>query len=203
MAPVVVDPDKVRSFKSAKALEDWYRKNHDKADELWLRVYKQGSGDESVTIGEALDAALCWGWIDGIRKSYDAESYLQRYTLRGKKSIWSQINREHVARLIAEGRMTEHGLRQVDAAKGDGRWDKAYAAGSKLEPPADLLEAIKAEPMAYALYQQLNSQNRYALAFRVHNLRTEAGRKRKIAAFVEMLKRGETIYPNGKGRTPK
>ena len=203
MAPVVVDPDKVRSFKSAKALEDWYRKNHDKADELWLRVYKKGSGVESVTIGEALDAALCWGWIDGIRKSYDAESYLQRYTPRGKKSIWSQINREHVARLIAEGRMTEHGLRQMDAAKADGRWDKAYAAGSKLETPADLLEAIKAEPMAYALYQQLNSQNRYALAFRVHNLKTEAGRKKKIAAFVEMLKRGETIYPNGKPRTPK
>ena len=203
MAPVVVDPGRIRSFQNAKALEDWYRKNHDNTDELWLRVYKKGSDVESVSIGEALDAALCWGWIDGIRKSYDEESYLQRYTPRGKKSIWSQINRDHVARLIAEGRMTEHGLKQVEAAKADGRWDNAYAAGSKLETPPDLLEAIKAEPTAYALYKELNSQNRYALAFRLHNLKTEAGRKKKIAAFVEMLKRGETIYPNGKQRTPK
>lgn len=203
MAPVVVNPDKVRAFESAKALEAWYRKNHDNADELWLKIHKKGSGLKSVSNAEALDAALNWGWIDGIRKAFDDKSFLQRYSPRGKKSIWSQINRDHVARLVAEGRMTEHGLKQVEAAKADGRWDKAYAAGSKLETPPELLEAIKAEPRAYALYRELNAQNRFALAFRLHNLKTEAGRKKKIEAFVEMLKRGETIYPNGKARKAK
>ena len=195
MAPVVVNPAHVRAFKNARALEAWYAKHHNTAPELWIKVHKKGSGLASVTTAEALDCALSWGWIDAIRKSFDERSFLQRYTPRGRKSIWSQINRDHVARLIETGRMTAHGLKQVDAAKADGRWDRAYGAGAKLETPPELLAAIEAEPKAFATFEKLNAQNRFALAFRLHNLRTEAGRNKRIAAFVEMLKRGETIYP--------
>jgi uncharacterized protein YdeI (YjbR/CyaY-like superfamily) len=203
MAPVIVNAKDVREFASAKALEAWYRKHHDTAPELWLRVYKKGSGVPSVTIVEALDVALCWGWIDAIRKSYDEVSYLQRYTPRGKKSIWSQINREHVARLIAEGRMTEYGLVQVEAAKADGRWDRAYAGIARMEFPADLMAAIKAEPKALATFETLSSQNRFALAFRLGNLKTEAARLRNVEKFVAMLKRGETIYPQAAKAKPR
>ena len=195
MAPVVVDPGRIRSFKNAKALEDWYRKNHDSTDELWLRVFKKGSDVESVSIGEALDAALCWGWIDGIRKGFDEKSFLQRYTRRRGKSIWSRINVDNVARLVEEGRMTEHGLREVEAAKADGRWDRAYGGSKDMQVPDDLLAAIEAEPKAKEMLGKLSAQNRFALAFRLHHVRTEAGRRKKIADFVAMLARGETVYP--------
>lgn len=203
MAPVVVNPAHVREFRNRDALYAWYRKNHDKADEIWIRVFKKDSGHPSVTIGEALDCALCWGWIDAIRKSLDEMSYLQRYTPRGRKSIWSRINQGHVARLIADGTMTEHGVKQVDAAKADGRWDRAYGAGARLETPPALLAAIEADPAALAIYERLNAQNRFALAFRVHNLKTPAGRDKRIAAFVDMLRRGETIYPQDLDKPPR
>jgi uncharacterized protein YdeI (YjbR/CyaY-like superfamily) len=174
------------------------RKNHAGADEVWLRIYKKDSGVPSITIAEALDVVLSWGWIDGIRKAFDERSYLQRYTPRRAKSIWSQINREHVARLTKAGRMTSHGQRQVDAAKADGRWDAAYAPmRSALNEhfPDDLRKAIEASPRARQTFQTLGRQNLYALAFRTTNMKTPAGRARKIAALVEMLERGETIYP--------
>jgi uncharacterized protein YdeI (YjbR/CyaY-like superfamily) len=193
--PVKVDPAKVREFKSAQAFEDWLRRNHDKADEVWIKMHKLHTGLPCITTKDSIDVALCWGWIDAIRKSFDETSYLQRFTPRGRKSIWSQVNVENVERLIKEGRMTEHGLKHVEAAKADGRWDKAYASGKKLTIPSDLQEAIDAEPKAKAMLAKLTEQNRYALAFRMHNLKTEAGRKKRIAAFVEMLRRGETIYP--------
>ena len=185
----------IHAFKDQRALEGWYAKNHDKVDELWLKMGKKESGLKSVTAAEALDAALMWGWIDGLRKGFDDKSFLQRYTPRRKRSIWSQINREHVARLTKAGKMTAFGLAQVKAAKADGRWAKAYAAGSKLETPDDLLAAIANEPRAVETYRSLSSINRYALAFRLHNTKTDAGRKKKIERFVEMLKRGKTIYP--------
>lgn len=194
MAPVFVDPDKVREFRDAEAFYAWLGKNHDKADELWIKIHKKASGLASITPAEAIDVCLCWGWIDGIRKGFDDKSFLQRYTPRGKKSVWSQINVDNVARLIEEGRMTEHGLAQVEAAKADGRWEKAYRARD-MEVPADLLAAIEAEPKANEMFGKLTAQNRFALTFRVHNLKTEAGRKKKVAEFVDMLARGETIYP--------
>jgi uncharacterized protein YdeI (YjbR/CyaY-like superfamily) len=126
MAPIKVDPKKVRTFKDADSFYDWLGKNHDRADEIWIKIHKVGSGLKSITPTQAIDAALCWGWIDAVRKGFDATSYLQRYTPRGKNSTWSQINVENVARLIREGRMTQHGLKHVDAAKADGRWDRAY-----------------------------------------------------------------------------
>jgi uncharacterized protein YdeI (YjbR/CyaY-like superfamily) len=195
MPPVKVDRSKVNEFEDAAAFCNWLGAHHDKEDEVWIRIYKVGSALKSITPKEAIDVCLCWGWIDAVRKSLDARSYLQRYTRRGKKSIWSKINVDNVARLIAEGRMTEHGLRKVEAAKADGRWDRAYGSGKTMTVPDDFQAAIDAEPKAKKMLAKLSAQNRFALAFRVHNIKTVAGRAKKIAAFVEMLKRGETIYP--------
>lgn len=195
MAPVTVNPDKVREFPDAKAFYQWLAKHHDKENELWIKIHKVDSGLKSITPKEAIDVVLCWGWIDAIRKSFDGQSYLQRYTPRGRKSIWSLINVDNVARLIQEGRMTGHGLKEVEAAKVDGRWDRAYGSGNGMKIPDDLQAAIDAEPAARAMLAKLSAQNRFALAFRIHNIKTEAGRIKKIAAFVEMLKRGETIHP--------
>ena len=197
MAPVKVDPANVREFKTADAFYKWLGKNHDKADEVWIKIHKLKSGLASITPKEAIDVVLCWGWIDGIRKGLDETSFLQRYSPRGKKSVWSKINVDNVARLVEEERMTEHGLVHVEAAKADGRWDRAYRVKAS-ELPADLQAAIDIEPKAKAMLAKLSAQNRFALAFRVNNLKTEAGRKKRIAAFVEMLKKGETIHPQGK-----
>jgi uncharacterized protein YdeI (YjbR/CyaY-like superfamily) len=194
MPPVKVDPKKVREFTDAQSFYDWLSKHHETETEVWIKIHKLSSGLPSITPVEAIDVVLCWGWIDAIRKGLDDKSYLQRYTWRGKKSTWSQINVDNVARLIAEGRMTPHGLKHVEAAKADGRWDKAYRAKGA-EMPADLQAAIDAEPAAKAMFETLNSQNRFALIFRTINLKTEAGRRKKIADIVAMLKRGETIYP--------
>jgi len=195
MAPVRVDPDKVHEFADAARFYAGLGTHHDSADEVWIKIHKVGSGLPSITPKEAIDVVLCWGWIDAVRKSLDETSYLQRYTPRTRKSIWSKINVDNVARLIDEGRMTEHGLREVEAARADGRWDRAYGAGKDMKIPDDLQAAIDAEPEARAMLARLSAQNRFALAFRTHNMKTEAGRKRKIESFVEMLKRGETIYP--------
>ncbi|PLP60932.1 hypothetical protein CYK37_01100 [Mesorhizobium loti] len=198
MAPVVVDPANVREFPDADSFYRWLGQNHAGETEIWIKVHKVGSGLPSITPLEAIDVVLCWGWIDAIRKGLDKTSYLQRYTPRSKKSIWSQINVDNVARLIQEGRMTEHGLREVDAAKADGRWAKAYKGSKDMTVPDDLQAAIDAEPAAREMFAKLSSQNRFALVFRVHNMKTDVGRRKKIADFVAMLKRGEMIYPQGK-----
>ncbi|WP_425068093.1 YdeI/OmpD-associated family protein [Reyranella sp.] len=197
MPPVKVDPEKVREFATEASFYRWLGKHHDTESEVWIKIHKVGSGLTSITPKEAIDVILCWGWIDGIRKGFDDRSFLQRYTPRGAKSVWSQINVDNVARLIEEGRMTAHGLKQVEAAKADGRWARAYRVkDSKI--PDDLQAAIDAEPEAKAMLAKLSAQNRFALVFRIENLKTEAGRKKKIEAFVEMLKRGETLYPQGR-----
>jgi uncharacterized protein YdeI (YjbR/CyaY-like superfamily) len=198
MAPIVPAAAHIKSFRTAKQFEDWMRRNHARADEIWLRVYKKGSGVATVTTSEALDVALCWGWIDGIRKSFDEESFLQRYTPRRARSVWSQINRDNVARLVAAGRMTPHGQAQVDAAMADGRWDAAYAplrSATVDTVPEDLRAAIEASPKALATFTRLGRQNLFALAFRTNAMKTPAGRARKIASLVAMLERGETIIP--------
>jgi uncharacterized protein YdeI (YjbR/CyaY-like superfamily) len=203
MAPVEVNPDKIRAFKDAESFYKWLGKHHAREDEIWIKIHKVDSGLRSITPKQAIDVVLCWGWIDAIRKGFDDKSYLQRYTPRSRKSIWSRINIDNVARLIDEGRMTEHGLKQVDAAKADGRWDRAYGGGSNMKIPPDLQAAIDAEPKAKAMLLRLSAQNRFALAFRTHNMKTEAGRIKKIKTFVDMLKRGETIYPQGKKKGKK
>jgi len=198
MAPVIPDPRKIKSFSSVAAFERWMKGNHARETEIWLKVHKKDSGLPSVTTAQALEVALCWGWIDGIRKSLDERSFLQRYTPRRAKSLWSQINRDHVARLVKAGRMTPFGQKQIDLAKADGRWDAAYAplrTASDATMPADLRAAIAANPRALETYRTLGRVNLFALAFRTNNMRTPAGRARKIAALVAMLARGKTIVP--------
>jgi uncharacterized protein YdeI (YjbR/CyaY-like superfamily) len=198
MAPVVPNPKRIKSFPTEAAFEAWLSSNHARETELWLRIYKKASGTPTVTYAQALDVALCWGWIDGLRKAFDDRSFLQRFTPRTPRSIWSQINQAHVARLRKAGRMTPHGQRQVDAAKQDGRWDAAYApmrSATVATIPADLRAAIEANPRARKTFRTLGRMNLFALAFRTNHVKTAAGRARKIAALVEMLANGKTIVP--------
>jgi uncharacterized protein YdeI (YjbR/CyaY-like superfamily) len=201
MAAVRVDPKKVREFRDAETFYAWLGKNWNKETEIWIKIHKVGSGRPTITPKEAIDVVLCWGWIDAIRKGFDETSFLQRYTPRGKKSAWSAINVENVARLIAAKKMQPPGLAHVEAAKADGRWQNAYSM--RAAPPADLLAAIRAEPKALKMYETLTAQNRFALTFRTVSMKTEAGRKKKIASIVTMLKKGETIHPQGKRSTDR
>lgn len=195
MAPVRIDPEKVHEFADAESFYAWLAEHGAREREVWIKIHKVGSGLPSITPAQAIHAALCWGWIDGVRKGLDETSFLQRYTPRSRTSIWSRINVDNVARLIAEGRMTAHGLKAVEAAKADGRWDRAYRGGKDMTIPDDLQAAIDASPRARAMLATLSAQNRYALAFRTHNMKTEDGRRKKIETFVAMLERGETIHP--------
>jgi uncharacterized protein YdeI (YjbR/CyaY-like superfamily) len=196
MAAVTPDPRKIHAFASAAAFGRWLAEKHARETELWLKIHKKDSGLPSVTHAEALQIALCWGWIDGIRKSLDQRSFLQRYTPRKATSRWSQINCAHVERLIAEGRMQAPGLREIEAAKRDGRWQRAYAPIKSSTVPEDLLAAIHASPKARATFEALNNQNRFALGFRLGSLKTEAARAKRLAQYVAMLARGETLLPN-------
>src|SRR5499426_54249 len=181
MASMVPDPRRIKSFESESAFEAWLSAHYNSEPEVWIKIHKKSSGLASVTPAQALDVVLCWGWIDGIRKALDERSFLQRYTPRGRKSRWSQLNREHVVRLTNAGRMTPHGQRQVDAAKADGRWNSAYAPMRRALDdnfPDDLRKAIDASPRARKMFQSLGRQNLYALAFRTTNMKTPAGRAR-------------------------
>jgi uncharacterized protein YdeI (YjbR/CyaY-like superfamily) len=198
MAPIIPNPRKIKRFRTDAAFESWLRRHHARETEVWLRIYKKSSGVATITHALALDVALCWGWIDGTGKSFDDRSFLQRFTPRRPKSVWSQINRDHIARLTAAGRMTAAGQRQVDAAKADGRWDAAYAPIRRTTQdtiPDDLRDAIEASPRARKTFKTLGRMNLFAIAFRTNNMKTTAGRARKIAALVAMLERGETIVP--------
>jgi uncharacterized protein YdeI (YjbR/CyaY-like superfamily) len=193
--PVIVDPNAIETFATASAFERWLKRHHADRSEVFIRMYKKASGIRSIDPSDAIDIALCWGWIDAIRKSYDEHSFLQRFTPRRPKSLWSQINRERIERLVTAGKMTPHGLAQVEAAKADGRWDAAYASSKNMQVPDDLLAAIRANTRAQRTFDQLNKQNRFALAFRLGNLRTVAGRERKIEEFVQMLAEGRLLHP--------
>jgi uncharacterized protein YdeI (YjbR/CyaY-like superfamily) len=192
------EPANIKSFRDERALERWMRAHQARAPELWLRIFKKDSGVPTVTAAQALDVMLCWGWIDGVRKPGDARSYVQRYTPRRAASLWSQVNREHVARLENAGRMRAPGRRAVDAAKADGRWDRAYlpmrAAGHDTIP-ADLRDAIEKNPRARKTFRTLGRRNLFALAYRTSTMKTPEGRARKIAALVATLAGGDTIVP--------
>jgi len=194
MSPTPV-PESLHEFKTPQAFERWLVKHHASQTEVWIKLHKVRSGLQSITPKEAIDVALCWGWIDAVRRAFDDKSYLQRYTPRGKRSIWSKINVANVGRLEGEGRMTPHGMKQVELAKADGRWDRAYGGSKEMEIPAALVAALKGHRKALQTLAGLSAQNRFAIAFRLHNLKTEAGRTRKLAALVQMLKDGKTIFP--------
>jgi uncharacterized protein YdeI (YjbR/CyaY-like superfamily) len=180
-------------FATATEWEEWLSQNHEH-DGIRLQLRKQSTTKPGMLYSEALDPALCWGWVDGQRGSIDGEYYFNAYSPRRARSPWSQINRDHIERLTAEGKMREPGLAQVAAAKADGRWDAAYR--QKDAPvPDDLRAALGASPSALELFEALNSQNRFAILFRISAVKREETRARKIAEYVSMLERGETIYP--------
>jgi uncharacterized protein YdeI (YjbR/CyaY-like superfamily) len=179
----------------ATAWRSWLAEHGDEAAGVWLVLAKKGTSDPtSLRYDEALEEALCHGWIDGQARSRDDATYLQRYTPRRPRSAWSQRNTKIVERLTAEGRMHPAGLAEVERAKADGRWDAAYAGSATIEVPADLAEALKAEPQALAMFETLNSRNRYAVLYRIETAKRPETRQRRIEKYVAMLARGETIY---------
>ncbi len=182
-------------FATPRELETWLAKNHDKSPGVWLRFAKKASSQTSVTYAEALDAALCYGWIDGQKAKGDAETWLQKFTPRSKRSIWSKINRDKANALVASGRMKPSGQREIDRAKADGRWDAAYDGQRTATVPDDLAAALAKNAKARKLFETLNSVNRYAILFRIANAKKPETRARRIAQFVDMLARGEVLYP--------
>ena len=181
-------------FKSAKAFEAWLKKNHATSEGLWLKIAKRGSNEPSVTYPEAVEIALCWGWIDGQKKSLDDQHYLQRFTPRRARSVWSRINVNKVQALIEAGRMQAPGQAQVEAAKADGRWARAYDSARTSTVPEDLQAALEAEPAAKTFFASINASNRYAILWRIQTAARAETRARRIAQLVEMLARGETIH---------
>ncbi|MDH2412618.1 YdeI/OmpD-associated family protein [Nocardioides sp. CER19] len=179
----------------AAAWRAWLAENHDSVPAVWLVLTKKGGTTTALDYAGALDEALCFGWIDGQTRRRDDETTFQRWTPRGPRSRWSLINIGHVERLTAAGRMTPAGLAAVEAAKADGRWEAAYAGPATAETPPDLLAALAANPDAQAMFDVLTSQNRYALYHRLTAIKTEAARARRVADYVAMLARGETIHP--------
>ena len=181
-------------FKSAKAFEAWLKKNHATSEGLWLKIAKRGSNEPSVTYPEAVEIALCWGWIDGQKKSFDDQHYLQRFTPRRARSVWSKINVEKVQALIEAGRMQAPGQAQVEAAKADGRWARAYDGARTSTVPEDLQAALEAEPAAKTFFASINASNRYAILWRIQTAARAETRARRIAQLVGTLARGETIH---------
>lgn len=174
----------------------WLDENEDLSGGVWLTLAKKGRvGATTLVYAEALDEALCSGWIDGQAKRVDADSYLQRFTPRRARSIWSSRNVGYVTRLVEEGRMRPRGQVEIDKAKADGRWEVAYEGPAKAEVPEEFKAALAASPKASATFDSLSSQNRYAILFRLATAKKAETKIRNIAKFVEMLERGETIYP--------
>ena len=192
MAP---DDLPILPFASPAAWEEWLEERHASSPGVWLKIAKKASGIETVTHAEALEAALCFGWIDGQRNRLDDEWFLQRFTPRRPRSRWSQINRDKVEQLTARGAMRPAGLREVERAKADGRWDAAYASQSKIEVPPDLQQALDDSPTAKEFFETLNGTNRYAVLYRIHDAKRPETRARRIEKFVAMLARGEKLHP--------
>jgi uncharacterized protein YdeI (YjbR/CyaY-like superfamily) len=173
----------------------WLHENHASSTGVWLRLAKKASALTSQSYAEALDVALCYGWIDGQKNSYDEDSWLQKFTPRGAKSVWSKINREKVAALTASGQMQPSGLRAVELAKQDGRWDAAYDSQSNATVPEDFQAALDASPQAKSFFATLNSVNRYAILFRIQTAKKAETRLKRIEQFIGMLERNEKLYP--------
>ena len=180
-------------FESKKKFTEWLAKNHDKSAGLWLKIAKKATGISTVTYAEALDVALCYGWIDGQKGSFDEQYFLQKFTPRRPKSIWSKINVEKVEGLIASGEMKPAGLKAVEAAKQDGRWAAAYASQKNMEVPADFLSALNKNKKAKVFFETLTGAKRYSFLFRIETAKKAETREKRIRQFVEMLEQGETF----------
>lgn len=183
------------AFATPANWEDWLREQHESSKGLWLKLAKKGSETATVNYQQALELALCYGWIDGQKAAYDGHFWLQRFTPRGAKSVWSQINREKVEALLGAGRMKPAGIAQVEKAKADGRLDAAYASQKSATVPDDLREALEKSPKAQAFFDSLNSANRYAILYRLQDAKKPETRARRLAQFVEMLEEGKKLHP--------
>jgi uncharacterized protein YdeI (YjbR/CyaY-like superfamily) len=183
--------DPAVAFSNLRAWRAWLKKNHASASEVWVLLSKKGNDTPSVTRADAVDEALCWGWIDGQARSLGERTWMQRFTPRRPRSIWAKINRDKVAALIAAGRMKPPGLAEVERAKADGRWDAAYDSPKTATVPDDLAAALAKKPRAKASFAKLDARNRYAVLFRIHHAKKPETRARRIAQFVDMLVRGE------------
>ena len=181
----------VKEFKTAESFETWLQKNHDNSKGLWLKIFKKNSGEKTVSYAEAIDAALCYGWIDGQRKAYDEQAYLQKFCPRREKSIWSKINTGHVARLINEGRMRTSGLKAVEKAKTDGNWERAYDPPSKMTIPEDFLKELGKNKKAKAFFTGLNKSNLFSIGFRLQTAKKQETREKRIKEIIEKLANGE------------
>jgi len=184
------------AFASAEAFEAWLAENHATTPAgIWLKLRKKGPGIEALAYAQALDVALCYGWIDGQKAGLDDQWWLQRFTPRRPRSRWSKVNRDKVAALIEQGRMRPPGLAEIDRAKADGRWDAAYDSPSTATVPDDLAAALAAAPAAAAFFETLDRQNRYAILHRVQEAKRAETRARRIEKYVAMLAKGEKLHP--------
>jgi uncharacterized protein YdeI (YjbR/CyaY-like superfamily) len=182
-------------FASAAAWEQWLEQSHAACAGVWIKMAKKDAGIDSVRYPQVLEIALCFGWIDGRREALDERHFLQRFTPRRQRSRWSLINRETAERLIADGSMRPAGLAEVERAKADGRWDAAYEGQRSITVPSDLQRELDARPRAKAFFEQLSSQNRYAILYRIQDAKRPETRARRLAKFVAMLEARETIHP--------
>ena len=182
------------AFASAAAFRQWLTRHHAGHSGIWLKIAKKASGLPTVTYAQAVDEALCFGWIDSQKKTFDATTFLQKFTPRGKRSVWSKLNVGHVSRLEKQGRMKPAGLAAVAAAKADGRWAAAYHSFSTATMPEDFLTALAREPEARAFFDTLNKTQRYSFFFRITTAKKTETRTKRIAEFVTMLKRGEKLH---------
>ncbi|HEU5124227.1 MAG TPA: YdeI/OmpD-associated family protein [Verrucomicrobiae bacterium] len=183
------------AFKSSAEFRSWLEENHADSDGVWLRIYKKDSGEKSITYAEALDQALCFGWIDGQKKAFDEISWIQKFTPRRAKSGWSKLNTEHAERLIKAGQMTRAGLEAVEAAKLDGRWKAAYDSPRNAAPPEDFLQALGKDNKAKAFFETLNRANIYAIVYRLQTAKKPETREKRMKMILEMLARGEKFHP--------
>ncbi|WP_233839282.1 YdeI/OmpD-associated family protein [Paraburkholderia sp. ZP32-5] len=183
------------TFVDQNEWENWLAQNGGASTGIWLRLAKKGAARRTLSYEQALESALCHGWIDGQKRTESETYWLQRFTRRSAKSIWSKLNKDRAEALIAAGRMLPAGMQEIEKAKQDGRWDAAYASSSNSVVPDDLQAALDANPKARAFFATLNARNRYAILFRVQNAKMPATRLRKIDEFITMLERGETIHP--------
>ena len=185
---------KIRGFRSPADFRKWLAANHSRSEGLWLRIFKKASGRPSITYPEALDEALCFGWIDGLKHSHDEVSWLQKFTPRRARSGWSKINTQHAERLIRAGQMQASGQAQVEAAKNDGRWTAAYDSSIHATFPDDFLKALGKNKNAKAFFDSLNKANRYAIAYRLQTAKRPETRQRRMETILEMLRRGEAFH---------
>ncbi len=182
-------------FKSSADFRKWLEKNHATSDGIWLRIFKKGSNEKSVTYAEALDQALCFGWIDGLRRPGDELSFLQRFTPRRPKSGWSKINTQHAERLIKAGLVAPSGLKAIEAAKADGRWEAAYSSPRDAQPPEDFLKELDKNKKAKAFFESLNRGNVYAIVYRLQTAKKPETRDRRMKLILEMMKEGKRLHP--------